>query len=232
MSEALEKLRDVDRLPIFPLPLVLMPNELLPLHIFEDRYQKMLRDIEHTGNMFGVTFFEPVETFLDRPEIGSIGCVAEVRDAQSMPDGRSNIITLGTVRYRLIDVLDSGEPYFVGNVEFFEDQEEDAEVLGPLSDNVFETFERIAKAAFKMSGNRGRFPEIARTDPESLSFLAAAAFNFENSLKYRLVEMTSTVERLKRLREILEKTVEQMEESAEIQSVAKTNGHSKKRLDL
>lgn len=232
MSDALEKLRGVDRLAIFPLPLVLMPHELLPLHIFEDRYQKMLRDIEHTGNMFGITFFEAVETFIDRPEIGSIGCVAEVRDTQPMSDGRSNIVTFGTVRYRLLDLVNSVEPYLLGSVEFFEDEKEDPEVVGPLSDNVFEIFERIAKAAFKMSGNRGRFPEIARTDPESLSFLTAAAFNFENDLKYRLLEMTSTVERLERIREILEKTVDQMEESAQIQHVAKTNGHSKKPLDL
>ncbi|MBS0485022.1 MAG: LON peptidase substrate-binding domain-containing protein, partial [Proteobacteria bacterium] len=116
MSDALEKLRGVDRLAIFPLPLVLMPHELLPLHIFEDRYQKMLRDIEHTGNMFGITFFEPVETFIDRPEIGSIGCVAEVRDTQPMSDGRSNIVTFGTVRYRLLDLVNSVEPYLLGSV--------------------------------------------------------------------------------------------------------------------
>jgi Lon protease-like protein len=232
MTEALEKLRDVDRLAIFPLPLVLMPYELLPLHIFEERYQKMLRDIAHTGNIFGITFLEPVETFADRPELGSIGCVAEVRDTQSMPDGRSNIVTFGTVRYRLLDLVDAGEPYLLGNIAFFEDDEEDPAIVGPLSDQVFQIFERIAKAAFKMSGNRGRFPEIARTDPESLSFLTAAAFNFENTLKYRLLGMTSTVERLDRLREILEKMVDQMEESAQIQNAAKTNGHSKKLLDL
>lgn len=192
----------------------------------------MLRDIEHTGNLFGITYFEPDETSIDRPHLGSVGCVAEVRDTQSMPDGRSNIVTFGTVRYRLLDLVDSVEPYLLGNIEFFEDEKVDPDLVGPLSNEVFEIFERIAKAAFKMSGNRGRLPEIARTDPESLSFLTAAAFNFENNLKYRLLEMTSTVERLERLREILEKTVDQMEESLQIQNAAKTNGHSKKQLDL
>ncbi|WP_162551907.1 hypothetical protein, partial [Klebsiella pneumoniae] len=64
------------------------------------------------------------------------------------------------------------------------------------------------------------------------SFLITAAFNFDNERKYRLLEMTSTSERLTDLRDVLEKTVDQIEESAEIQDVAKQNGHSKKKLDL
>jgi len=103
---------------------------------------------------------------------------------------------------------------------------------GPLADEVFELFERMAKAAFKMSGSRGQLPQIQRTDPESLSFLITAAFNFDNDKKYPLLEMTSTVARLTELKSILEKTVGQIEESADIQSVAKLNGHSKKKIDL
>jgi hypothetical protein len=90
----------------------------------------------------------------------------------------------------------------------------------------------MAKAAFKMSGSRGTLPEIQRTDPESLSFLITAAFNFDNEKKYRLLEMTSTAQRLTELREILKNTVGQIEESADIQSVAKQNGHSTKKIDI
>jgi ATP-dependent Lon protease len=83
-----------------------------------------------------------------------------------------------------------------------------------------------------MSGNRGQLPEIQRADPEALSFLITAAFNFENEKKYRLLEMTSTTERLEDLKQILDQTVVQMEESADIQSISRTNGHSKKKIDL
>ncbi len=228
----MEKVRGIDRLPIFPLPLVLMPNELLPLHIFEDRYQQMLRNVGHTGNMFGITIFEPLESFIEKPEVGSIGCVAEIRENQTMADGRSNILTLGTVRYKLLGYVDAGEPYLVGDVDFFEDDPAEPGEIETLADDVFGIFERIAKAAFKMSGSRGHFPEIQRADPEQFSFLAAAAFNFENDLKYRFLEMTSTMERLEKLQEILLKTVVQLEESADIHKVARTNGHSKKNLDL
>ena len=232
MSEALDKVAGITRLPIFPLPLVMLPNELLPLHIFEDRYRQMLKDVEQKGNFFGVTLFEPQGSFIEKPATETVGCVAEIREAETLPDGRSNILTLGVIRYRLLDYVDAGEPYLVGEVEFFEDEKESASELEPLADNVFGLFERMAKAAFKMSGNRGSFPEIQRAGPEALSFLITAAFNFENEKKYHLLEITSTLERLSDLKEVLDHAVGQMEESAEIQTVSRTNGHSKKKIDL
>ena len=232
MSDALDKVTGIRQLPIFPLPLVMLPNELLPLHIFEDRYQQMLKDVEDGGKFFGVVLFDPQESFIERPEAGVVGCVAEIRESETMPDGRSNIITLGLIRFRLIDYIDTGEPYLVGDIEFFEDEDEDPKELDPLADEVFAMFERVAMAAFKMSGNRGRVPEIKRTAPEALSFLITAAFNFANEKKYELLETTSTTERLSELKDVLSRTVDQIEESAEIQVVSKTNGHSKKKLDL
>lgn len=232
MSDVLEKVAGITQLPLFPLPLVMLPNEILPLHIFEDRYRQMLADVEATNRMFGVLLFDPVEDFIERPPVGTIGCVAEIRDSDVLEDGRANIVTLGVVRFRLIDYIDADEPYYVGDVEFFEDDDEDNVQTEPLSDEVFTLFQRIAKAAFKMSGGRGRLPEIHRGDPEQLSFLVTAAFNFENELKYELLEMTSTADRLEKLRDILKKMVGQMEDSADIHAVSKTNGHSKKKLDI
>jgi len=232
MSEASEKVLGIKHLPLFPLPLVLLPNELLPLHIFEPRYRQMLKDVETERNLFGITHFNPPESFIEKPEPGTVGCAAEVREVQTLPDGRSNVLTIGIIRYRLLDYVDAGEPYLVGDVEFFEDVKEDTEVLNPLADKVFALFKRIAKAAHKLSGERGRFPDIPQTDPEQLSFLVTAAFNLEPELKYQMLETASTVERLTRLREILLQTVDKMEENAEIHKIAKTNGHSKKKIDI
>ncbi len=232
MSEARDKVAGIRHLPIFPLPLVMLPNELLPLHIFEDRYRKMFNDVEEDRRLFGITLFEPQEDFVERPATGTVGCVAEIRDAETLEDGRSNILTLGVIRYRLVDYAEAGEPYLVGDLEFFEDDPQDQAILEPLADDVFGWFERMAKAAFKMGGSRGRFPEIARADPEALSFLITAAFNFDNEKKYTLMEMTSTIERLSDLKEILTRAVVQMEETADIQTASRTNGHSKKKIDL
>ncbi len=232
MTDALEKVSGIRHLPLFPLPLVLLPNEFLPLHIFEPRYRQMLNDVALEKNMFGVSYFNPTEEFIEKPAIGTVGCVAEIRGVQTMPDGRSNVSSVGVIRYQLIEYINDGAPYLVGDVEFFEDDAEDETVLNPLAETVFTLFRRVALAAHKLSGERGVFPDVQPTDPQSLSFLVTAAFNLEPDLKYQLLETRSTIERLKRLQEILVQTVDKMEDSAEINKVAKTNGHSKKKLDI
>jgi Lon protease-like protein len=232
MSEALEKVAGIKHLPVFPLPLVLLPNELLPLHIFEPRYRRMLKDVEQDRHFFGVSFFNPEESGGDKPAVGTIGCVAEVRDVQSLPDGRSNILTIGVVRYRLLDYVEAGEDYLIGDLDFFEDEPHNDAELRPLTDEVYELFERVAKAAFKISGSRGTFPEIPRAEPEKLSFLITAAFNLDPEMKASMLEITSTEERLERIHDMLTQTVDKMEETADIQDVAKSNGHSDKKIDL
>lgn len=232
MSEASEKVAGIRHLPLFPLPLVLLPNELLPLHIFEPRYRQMLKDIGLEQNFFGVTYFNQEDTLADKPPVETIGCVAEVREIQNLPDGRSNLLSIGVIRFRLLDYVETGDPYLVGDVEFFEDDPEDETVLNPLADEVFRLFKRIAKAAHKLSGERGRFPEIPQAEPQALSFLVTAAFNLEPEMKYKMVEIRSTIERLEKLREILKQAVGKMEESADIHKISQTNGHSRKKIDL
>lgn len=232
MSEATEKVKSLKHLAVFPLPLVLMPGEMLPLHIFEPRYRQMLSDIEDERNLFGISFFEAGESTVDRPETGTVGCVAEVREVQPLDDGRSNIVTFGVIRYRVLEFVDLGKPYLTAEVEFFEDLGDDEILLKAASDEIFDLFERVAKAAFDLSGNRGRFPEIQKSDPEHLSFLVAAAFNLDNELKYDLLKIESTLERFEKLRTLLESAVDKMEDNAAIHKAARTNGHSKKKLDL
>lgn len=232
MSEASEKVLGIKHLPIFPLPVVLLPFEVMPLHIFEERYKAMLEDIKTEKNMFGLSYFNSQEALVEKPAVGSVGCVAEVREVHTLPEGRSNILTIGIIRYRLLDFIEAPEPYLVGDVEFFEDFEEDETRLQTLADEVFSLFRRIAKAAHKLSGLQGEFPEIPQTQPEQLSFLVCAAFNLEADLKYKMLETRSTIERLEKLREILNQTVSRVENSAEIYKIAQTNGHSKKKINL
>jgi Lon protease-like protein len=232
MSDALEKVAGVRELALFPLPLVLMPNEVLPLHIFEDRYREMLSDIQAGRNLFGELFFHAESESTERPPLDAVGCAAEVREAQTLPDGRSNILTAGVIRFRLRGYVDSTAPYLVGKVDFFEDAEDESAELAGLAQEVYDLFDRIARAAFKLSGGRGTFPEIPQAEPEPLSFLVTAALNLENHVKYRMLAMTSTIERLNELRVLLNKAVEKIEETADIQKVAQSNGHIDKEIDL
>jgi Lon protease-like protein len=131
-----------------------------------------------------------------------------------------------------VDYVDLGKPYLTAEVEFFEDVDEGELVLTKTAEEIFDLFERVAKAAFDLSGNRGRFPEIQKSDPERLSFIVTAAFNLDNELKYKLLEMESTTERLEKLRGILNPAVTAMEESAGIHKASQTNGHSNKKIDI
>ncbi|HLM03495.1 MAG TPA: LON peptidase substrate-binding domain-containing protein [Pyrinomonadaceae bacterium] len=236
MSEALERIRGIRQLPLFPLPVVLLPNELLPLHIFEPRYRQMLKDVQLTNRIFGVSYIRGGESRIaaaaETPEIGSLGCATEVRNVEMLEDGRSNIATVGLMRYRLDGYVETGEPYLIGEITFFEDDAEEQAVLQSLADEVFALFMRVAKAAHDLSGERGRMPEIPQVEPQHLSFLIAAAFNLQPEEKYEFLEMRSTAERLRRLREMLRQTVGKVEESASMSKIAKTNGHGNKPIRL
>ena len=98
MSEASDRVSGVTELPIFPLSVVLFPSVPLPLHIFEPRYRQMLGDIRAGNNFFGLSYFDPSTTEKEIPPAGHIGCVAEVTESQPLPDGRSNILTIGLIR--------------------------------------------------------------------------------------------------------------------------------------
>jgi Lon protease-like protein len=232
MSEALDRVRGVTSLPVFPLPVVLLPNELLPLHIFEPRYRQMLSDVQLTNRIFGISYFSAEESVVEKPQAGSLGCAAEVRDVQMLEDGRANIVTVGLIRYRLDGYVETGEEYLTAEISFFEDDDEDASVLVSLADEVFALFIRVAKAAHDLSGERGKMPEIPQVEPQHLSCLIAAAVNLQPEVKYEFLEMRSTAERLERLREMLRQTVGKVEESAQMTKIAKTNGHSNKPIRL
>lgn len=232
MSEAYDKVRGVIELPIFPLALVLFPGVPLPLHIFEPRYRRMLSDVRAGNSLFGVSYFDASTSEQDTPAAGHIGCVAEVTELQTLPDGRSNILTVGIIRYRIEEFIEREEPYLLARVSFFEDEEEDESVLGEAAHEVAETFTRIARAVRIINDERARLPDISDTEPQRLSFLVAAAMEVDTDVKQDLLELRSTSERLQRLRDMLDRAVSSYEERARIHEVAKGNGHSGRKIDL
>ncbi|HEX6183164.1 MAG TPA: LON peptidase substrate-binding domain-containing protein [Pyrinomonadaceae bacterium] len=232
MSEALDKVRGVRELPLFPLPLVLFPGVPLPLHIFEERYRRLLADVRASNSLFGLSYFVPETSAEDRPEVGHIGCATEVIEVQPLPDGRSNIMTLGVVRYRVEEYVERGDPYLVARVEFFEDEEEDAGVVERRAEEVTEMFMRIARAMRTANDERGTLPELPQGDPERLSFVVAAVVEMDAESKQRLLELRSTAERLRRLYTLLAEAVSSYEERARTHELARGNGHAGKKIDL
>ncbi|MDQ4120185.1 MAG: LON peptidase substrate-binding domain-containing protein [Acidobacteriota bacterium] len=232
MSEALDRVRGINRLPLFPLPVVLFPGTPLPLHIFEPRYREMLADIQLTNNLFALPYWEASESESSQPETGTLGCVAEVRQIQPLDDGRSNILTVGIIRFRLEDYAETADSYLVGEVSYFEDDEEDEEFLNLRAEVVKDLFLRVARSTRDIAGTRGELPDLPEITPEHLSFFVAAAVDFDIKMKYELLAMRSTAERLKRLHDFLAQAVSAVEERAKMSKLAQTNGHGKKRIDF
>src|SRR6476620_3432751 len=100
------------RLPVFPLSVVLFPGTPLPLHIFEPRYRQMLADCLAADRRFGIT---PAGAQREAPDPGAVGCTAEVRVNQELPDGRSNIVVLTML-------VDDPAPYYVAAVRTCDDE--------------------------------------------------------------------------------------------------------------
>ncbi len=231
MSETSDKVSGVSELPLFPLPIVLFPGVPLPLHIFEPRYRQMLDDIRASNSLFGLSYLED-SSENDVPPVGSIGCVAEVTEAQTMPDGRSNILTVGVIRYRIEGYVDRDDQYLLARVSFFEDKTEDNETLRAIAQEVAALFTRIARSVRKINDERTNLPDISETDPQRLSFLVASAVELDMNAKQALLELRSTAQRLERLREVLTLVVDNYEERARIHDLAKGNGHSGKKFEM
>ena len=232
MSEAIDKVRGVSELPLFPLPVVLFPGVPLPLHIFEPKYRQMLADVRATNSLFGLSYFDSSASDREIPPAGHVGCVAEITETQAMPDGRSNILTVGVIRYQIDSYVERGEDYLVARVTYFEDEEEDYSLLTDSAREVAETFTRIAQAVRIINDERATLPDISNTEPQRLSFLVAAAMEIEGEVKQELLELRSTSERLRRLRGMLTRAVKSYEERARIHELAKGNGHSGRKIEL
>ena len=228
----MDKVRGVRELPLFPLPVVLFPGVPLPLHIFEPRYRQMLADIQARDSLFGLSYFDTSESERDVPPPGHVGCAAEVTEAEPLPDGRFQIMTVGLIRYRVEAYVDAGEPYLVGQVSFFEDEAEDEELLARRAHELTDVFMRIARAVRILNDERASLPELPETGPERLSFLIAGAVDLEAEVKQELLELRSTAERLKRLRDLLGRAVISYEERARVYTIARNNGHSGKKIEF
>jgi len=232
MSEALDKVRGVRELPLFPLPIVLFPGMPMPLHIFEPRYRKMLTDIRASDNLFGLSYFDKDSSGKDIPLAGHIGCVAEVTETQALPDGRSNVLAVGVIRYQVEAYVERGDPYLVVRVSFFEDDDQDDKTLAANAREVAAMFMRVANSIRIINDERGSLPDISDTEPQKLSFLVAAALEIEVETKQELLELRSTSERLSRLRDLLARVVKGYEERARLHGIAKGNGHGGKKIEV
>jgi Lon protease-like protein len=165
-----------EMLPLFPLGTVLYPGLLLPLHIFEERYRQLVRDLLDgpEPRRFGVIAIRKGrETGVDGVSgLYEIGCTATLRRVVEHEDGRYDLVTAGTQRFRLSS-LDEARPYLRGEVEFLDEPAGD-EAASALAGRAAQAAFRDYLAALADRGAEVTVPDLP-DEPVLLSYLIAAA---------------------------------------------------------
>ncbi|MGJ7441348.1 LON peptidase substrate-binding domain-containing protein [Aquipuribacter sp. MA13-6] len=191
--------------PLFPLGTVLVPGLVLPLHVFEQRYRDLVADLlaaDEVDQHFGVVAIRSGH------EVGvggaralhEVGTLAELTDVTALPDGRYDVQTVGTRRFRLLGVdPDSGRPdaavpYLRGRVEVLDEPVGDTAAL--LAGSVRAAFERYRA---RLRGTDSVLPD----DPLLLSYTVAANMLLDLVDRQRLLESEDTSQRLRRALQLL-----------------------------
>lgn len=196
-----------ESLPLFPLGTVLFPGVLMPLHVFEQRYRKLVRALltgDAESQWFGVVAIrQGFEVGTDAASaLHRVGCSAELRQVNRHPDGRYDILAVGRRRFRLLGVDAAAQPYLVGTVEWLPDEDADALADGPtavraqaLADAVSTAFADYLGAVAAARGLRGQ-PQPMPENPTALCHLVASAALLTLDDRQALLEQPGTASRL------------------------------------
>jgi Lon protease-like protein len=198
----------VAEIGLFPLELVLLPTERVPLHIFEPRYKELIGECLRSGDEFGLV----LEDEQGRREIGTRAAVVEV--LQVFDDGRMNVVVEGHDRFRLQE-LTVGRDFLTGEVEPVHDEDPDAQATD--SERALVLFRRLVEAV-------GEDVDEPDGRSGSLAFEIAARVDFGIEPKQELLELLSESERLRQLSELLEGAIEAVRREREVRERAATNG--------
>lgn len=206
-------------LPMFPLNVVLLPEELLPLHIFEDRYKLMIgaclgaKARQKPGQEFGVVLAR--ETGIE-----TVGCSASIVNVtRTYPDGRMDILAVGKRRFEILS-QDEEKPFLRCGVSFFDD-EEDSDMPGESeAAEAIEMFRQASQRLKKSSNIPVHFPRPYRY----LSFRIAAALPLELEFKQDLLPMRNEPHRLSAVVRLIKYLLTRLEQLEVSQKKAGGNG--------
>lgn len=200
-----------ETLPLFPLGVVLYPGMLLPLHVFEERYRQLVRDLlaEPEPRRFGVIAIRTGrETGVDgingMQSLYDIGCIATLRRVEQHSDGRFSLVTVGTQRFRLLG-LDETRPYLQGQVELLPDDATDPEagVSGSPAVRAVQVAFRTYLDALAESGAVSVRVADLPDEPALLSFVVAAAMVIDLPERQGLLAEPDALSRLEAQRALL-----------------------------
>jgi Lon protease-like protein len=194
--------------PLFPLGLVALPHEIVPLHIFEERYKTMIAVcLEHAGE-FGIVW-------AGDGEVHAVGCAMEVTEVlETAEDGRMNILTRGTRPFRLLDERHD-LPYPAGEVEFLEDKPETPDE--PTTD--------AARAAYAELVEQATDHELTGDELAQLTaYRMAATVDFGLEAKQGLLDLRSENARLRLVTRLFRAAMRRLDFVERAQARARSNG--------
>jgi Lon protease-like protein len=179
-----------DRIPLFPLNVVLLPGSTLPLHIFEPRYRQMVRRCVDEKCEFGVLLALP-------KGIVRVGCSAEVTEVMKRyNDGRMDVLTVGRSPFRIVDLV-NGDGYandelLEGDVDFLDDREDRTDAR--TKNDLMQLYEVCHTLLFD------DYPRnIEGEAAEHLSFIVASTLPIDLMCKQQILELRSEADRQERL---------------------------------
>jgi len=212
-------------IPIFPLPLVMFPHVIIPLHIFEERYRLMINNCIEAAETFGIVFI-PAGNSEDETTIRRVGVTAKVVQFDRLDDGRLNIMVAGEKRFQ-VRRFTGNSPFWKAEVEYFEDDQETGDELQESYEETVRLYREASKLAAKLRGVELDEIRISES-PELMSYMVSYVLGVEPEPKQELLEMTSTTGRLKSLAIYLEDTVQRLNGQIardKISEKVRGNGH-------
>jgi Lon protease-like protein len=197
-----------ERFPLFPLGLVMLPTELVPLHIFEERYKVMIGECLDAETEFGIVW-------LADDGLREVGCTATVEQLlERMEDGRMNILARGGRPFRLLRRIED-MPYPAGDVELLDDDPGDAD-----EELAAETRESYAALVEHVTDERPAADQLA----ELSAYGMAATIELSPEPKQALLEERSEDARLRVVGELFGLALTRLEKAEEAQEAARSNG--------
>jgi Lon protease-like protein len=198
----------LEQFPLFPLGLVLLPQELVPLHIFEERYKQMINECLESDGEFGIVW-------LSDDGLRDIGCTARIeRVIERFEDGRMNILVTGAQPFRLLRRVEE-LAYPAGDVELLEDFEPDADPQ--LAAQARARYAELVEAATE---EKPDLDEIAGLDAYGM----AATVEHPPEAKQALLELRAENDRLRMVDEMFRTAIKRVAYAEEAAERAQTNG--------
>jgi len=188
MDEAIS----VVELSLFPLNTVLFPGQLLPLHIFEERYRLMIRRCLAEDQPFGVVLIKQGQEIGEAAEPHSVGTFARIIESTHLSDGAMNIVTVGLERFQIRRLLHD-QPYLRGEVKTLpmNDEPTDSKVVPALAERVRDQIARYVQLIAEAAGLQIQIDQMPDT-PQQIGYLAAVVMQIDNKEKQELLVSPST----------------------------------------